>query len=408
MKSSKGFTLIEVLMAIVISAILLPVASLVFYQLMISPPNTSLHLSLGNELGTLSSVLYRDGYMAENFSKGTFPCFGNFSWTDYTSDTHYNISYLFHYDADRAESRVIRRSDVTHDYSKGQSKWNVVTSSVSLTSLIAGNSTSCNNFSLDKVLNYVVANMTAGNNDSVGKYVQKQLTLYIGLRPSSFVKSLPQTYCSGWGIDKWAWGRTWSNQEWVWCKRPLSVSDFLKPGVSGACVGEIASGYSLVPGNASIYSWICTPNDGLWWLMADYKSNPTPHEDSQLYKIKVNQDRTSVSNISVTYIGRGPDPTTGQIYTLTVSLWNYKTGKWTRFVYADSTTTPHSYTMTQYFFSVPPGPDAKDYIGKDTGSDKDPGNVSILVAADFNPSYMGTGVNPLEGLYTDFIELTVQ
>ena len=41
------------------------------------------------------------------------------------------------------------------------------------------------NFSLSKTAAYIVANMTAGNKDSMGKYLQKQLTIHISQRPSA-------------------------------------------------------------------------------------------------------------------------------------------------------------------------------------------------------------------------------
>jgi len=101
MKHSVGFTLLEVVIAIAIVAILLPVMGIVFYQLLVVPPDQSARLTLSDEISQLAATLYQDGYMATNFSvgnstPGTYPhYYGNFSWTDYTTGTGHIVSYYY-------------------------------------------------------------------------------------------------------------------------------------------------------------------------------------------------------------------------------------------------------------------------------------------------------------------------
>ena len=98
MKSSRGFTFIEVVIALAIVAILLPVVGIVFYNLIVTPPDQSARLKLNNEIALLSSMLYQDAHLSNNFTPGTFPLspyYGNFTWTDYsvTPAQDYLVSY---------------------------------------------------------------------------------------------------------------------------------------------------------------------------------------------------------------------------------------------------------------------------------------------------------------------------
>ena len=54
MKSSRGFTFIEVLIALVIVSILLPVLGFVLYNLSVTPTDQGTRLKLNNEVALLS------------------------------------------------------------------------------------------------------------------------------------------------------------------------------------------------------------------------------------------------------------------------------------------------------------------------------------------------------------------
>jgi len=94
MKRSRGLTFIEVITALAITAILLPVVGIVFYQVLFVPPGQSAQLTLTNEISRLATSLYQDGNMADNFSAGDGnPYYGNFSWTDYATGDQFFVSY---------------------------------------------------------------------------------------------------------------------------------------------------------------------------------------------------------------------------------------------------------------------------------------------------------------------------
>ena len=345
-----GFSLLEVVTAMAITAILLPVVGVTMYQILVVPPEQSAHLTITNELSRIAEMLYQDGYRADNFSKGVFPYYGNFSWTDYSTGLYHFISYYW-----------------------------------------TGN---CTNGVINSTCNHIARaeNITVVSTPTPTATITPTPTPTPTSMPTPTPTATPTTYtfCDGGGTDKWAWGRTWSNQQWVFCGRPINISDFFNLGVSGTCVGEIATSYAVTTGNSSIYTWVCA-NDSNNWPQAEYLSLPTPWEDSQLYTIKVYQDRSLVTNLSVTYIGRGPDSATDTIYYLQVYIWNYQTSHWTRLVYVNGPSGSTGFHRYQSDITTNPG----YYI--QAGS----GNVTILASADFNPSY------PSQGVYTDFLSLDV-
>lgn len=185
MKHRHGFTLLEVLTATAVVSILMPVLGLVFYQLLVIPPEENEHLTLANEVGLLASWLYRDGYMADNFSAGEAPFFGNFSWTDNSSDTHYLISYFY------SDNKLMREETVTSNYSTTSSP--IVTSNpIALSRHITSG-----NFSFEQRPYNLEVNITANSTTSMGKALVKELTIYIMPRPLHV-----ETAEGGrWGVD---------------------------------------------------------------------------------------------------------------------------------------------------------------------------------------------------------------
>ena len=346
-----GFSLLEVVTAMAITAILLPVVGVTMYQILVVPPEQSAHLTITNELSRIAEMLYQDGYRADNFSTGVFPYYGNFSWTDYSTGLYHFISYYW-----------------------------------------TGN---CTNGVINSTCNHIARaeSITVVSTPTPTATITPTPTPTPTPMPTPTPTTTPTTYtfCDGGGTDKWAWGRTWSNQQWVFCGRPINISDFFNLGVSGTCVGEIATSYALTTGNSSIYSSVCH-NDSDNWLQADYLSSPVPWEDSQLYTIKIYQDRSSVSNLSVTWIGRGA--TGALIYHATLKIWNYQTSAWYTLV---DVTSPQSNSFQRYQRDLTTANSSNPGYYIQAGS----GNVTIFASADFNPSY------PSEGVYTDFISLDV-
>ena len=348
---SSGFSLLEVVTAMAITAILLPVVGVTMYQILVVPPEQSAHLTITNELSRIAEMLYQDGYRADNFSTGVFPYYGNFSWTDYSTGLYHFISYYW-----------------------------------------TGN---CTNGVINSTCNHIARaeSITVVSTPTPTATITPTPTPTPTPMPTPTPTTTPTTYtfCDGGGTDKWAWGRTWSNQQWVYCGRPINISDFFVSGVNGVCVGEVAvGGYSVIDANSSIYSWVCH-NDSDNWRQLD----ATPLEygaDTELYMIKVYQDRSLVTNLSVTWIGHGTQGVS--IYHTKVRIWNYQTSAWYTLV---DVTSPQSQSFQKYQRDLTTANSSNPGYYIQSGS----GNVSILVSAD-DDSQPAT-----QGVYTDFISLDV-
>jgi hypothetical protein len=103
-----GFTLLEVVTALGITAILMPVVTIVFYQILTIPPEQSARLNVLNDIQILSTMLYQDGFSADNFSAGDGePYYGNFSWTNYEEYADYSVSYYY------TNGKIAREETVT-------------------------------------------------------------------------------------------------------------------------------------------------------------------------------------------------------------------------------------------------------------------------------------------------------
>ena len=78
----KGFTLLEVVIALTITAVILPGLGITFYQMMTVPPAQRDQLTVSNEVQLVSSWLVSDGQKAEYFTGGNGSASMNLSWTD--------------------------------------------------------------------------------------------------------------------------------------------------------------------------------------------------------------------------------------------------------------------------------------------------------------------------------------
>jgi prepilin-type N-terminal cleavage/methylation domain-containing protein len=168
---SRGFTLIEILASVFVVSILSPLLAVVFYQVMVIPPEQSARLTLVNEVGFMASYLSNDVHMSGNYSAGTYPYFGNFSWTDNSSNTRYLVSYYFN-SSQQAIIRNLRTYYPASNVSVNQST--VITLSHYISSA---------NFSLIERPDNIEAIITANATTRMGKQISHTLTLYIAPRP---------------------------------------------------------------------------------------------------------------------------------------------------------------------------------------------------------------------------------
>ena len=335
MKSSRGFTFIEVITALAVISILLPVVGIVFYNLFVTPPDQGARLKLNNEIELLSSYLYNDGHLTNNFSVGTSPYYGNFTWTDYTTGVNYLISYY-------------------------------------ATCPNASN-TSCNN--------HIARQVTLTNGSTLPTPTPTSTPASTPTptptpTPTSIPTTQTYTYCDGYGVNKWAWAKAWNNSEWFTQGRPTKPDDFFD---TSAC--------TLVDADVSSYSLLCNSDDAPWYnpdttLPLDYGMN------SQLFTIHVNQNKSDVTNLSVTWRGYGGNLTSNT----KLKIWNYTGSSWTTLV---SVSGPGSMNITTYVNNIS---SPSDYINASTGY------VSLLASSDTD--YVDSSDRDLT-VYTDYIALIV-
>lgn len=114
LRGKRGFTLIEVTIVLVITALILPAIGLAFYQLLRVPPQETNELTAINAVSLALGWIDRDGMMAQSFSSAhdynasdAEHLYGGFYWVDRTEG---NISHCYatryYYDDDN--DRLIR------------------------------------------------------------------------------------------------------------------------------------------------------------------------------------------------------------------------------------------------------------------------------------------------------------
>jgi prepilin-type N-terminal cleavage/methylation domain-containing protein len=102
LRVKRGFTLIEVMVVIGLTALIMPAIGLAFYQLMVVPPQESRELTSINDMSLALSWLNRDGMRAQDFSLAPEPLYGSFYWMDRTSgNVSHSYAARYYYDDGR-------------------------------------------------------------------------------------------------------------------------------------------------------------------------------------------------------------------------------------------------------------------------------------------------------------------
>lgn len=346
MKSSHGFTLLEVILTLAVIAIMVPVLAGISYQLLTTPIDTGLSLSLTNEIGLLSSQLYADGYMADRFDTCSAPYYGNFSWTDRSSNTTtiYQVSYYYN------DSKVFR--EMTAININGATS--TMLQNFPRKQVVARHIASYGNFSLEQDPNSscIVADISTSGNSNTGKYLQKQVTIYVAQRTSVYPQGAHvYTFAIG---NKWAWTMTWTDEDYAGIG--LISPDALALNASAASTG-------MYHQMRSVDQPAC------------YKS----HADGvNMELITINVGEKFITEIRFKWVGRGGNE---------FKIYNAKNGSWDTFY---SATGVREYGVVSHTFTSAP----EHYVNST-------GNLSILAAA-----FMDVGADSVD-LCTDYIELSV-
>lgn len=94
-KTQRGFTLIEILIAVTVSTMLMGALGTVFVQLLVVPKQQSDQLAAVNDLRLALDFIQYDGVQATGFTEQTDPDYGYFLWQDYSSEDNYKITYRY-------------------------------------------------------------------------------------------------------------------------------------------------------------------------------------------------------------------------------------------------------------------------------------------------------------------------
>jgi prepilin-type N-terminal cleavage/methylation domain-containing protein len=95
MRTQRGFTLIEILIAVTVSTMLMGALGTVFVQLLVVPKQQSDQLAAVNDLRLALDFIQYDGVQATGFTEQTDPSYGHFLWHDYSSEDNYKITYRY-------------------------------------------------------------------------------------------------------------------------------------------------------------------------------------------------------------------------------------------------------------------------------------------------------------------------
>jgi prepilin-type N-terminal cleavage/methylation domain-containing protein len=100
-RTKRGFTLIEILIAMAIAGLIMGVVGSAFYYLMVVPPEQNDRLTATNELRFSLEWIQHDGVQAHNFTSGEYPSYyGHFCSRDDPDDPLCCIQVSYSYDVD--------------------------------------------------------------------------------------------------------------------------------------------------------------------------------------------------------------------------------------------------------------------------------------------------------------------
>jgi len=95
-KTQRGFTLIEILIAVTITSMIMGSMGGFFYQLLVVPKQQSDQLAAVNDLRIALDFIQYDGVQATSFTEQTDPnYYGYFLWQNYSSEDNYKITYRY-------------------------------------------------------------------------------------------------------------------------------------------------------------------------------------------------------------------------------------------------------------------------------------------------------------------------
>ncbi len=107
-RTERGFTFIELVVAMVLSSIIVSVMGSALYHFLTMPARQADHITAVNELRFALDIIQNDGVQAQSFTISEAPDYGCFTWEIFDPDLGDLMTYTVSYSYDAGNGRLIR------------------------------------------------------------------------------------------------------------------------------------------------------------------------------------------------------------------------------------------------------------------------------------------------------------
>ena len=108
LRDKRGFTFIELIIAMVLTSMIVSVMGSAFYHFLITPARQADHITAVNELRFALDIIQNDGVQAQSFANSVAPDYGYFTWEIFDTDLGTVVPYTVSYSYDNDGGRLIR------------------------------------------------------------------------------------------------------------------------------------------------------------------------------------------------------------------------------------------------------------------------------------------------------------
>ena len=107
-RTERGFTFIELIIAMVLTGMIVSVMGSALYHFLITPARQADHITAVNELRFALDIIQNDGIQAQSFASSEAPDYGYFTWEIFDPDLGTTVTYTVSYNYDNDGGRLIR------------------------------------------------------------------------------------------------------------------------------------------------------------------------------------------------------------------------------------------------------------------------------------------------------------
>ncbi len=168
-KNERGFTLVELVVVLAILGMIMAPLTTMLYQSVWIPSRNTDKLDLVHDLRQVTRWISEDGRRAQEFTSGSNPAYGTFSWVDYTSSPPVTCTVRYYFE----NSNLMREST-----SNGSSS----------TLAVAYNINHYDDISFELSGNKLTVAITASMEATGGEPISKDTTVQVQMRPKPLVE----------------------------------------------------------------------------------------------------------------------------------------------------------------------------------------------------------------------------